>query len=63
VPTAALGGPDDIGEDGRWIPTTSMEQYGATLGAWFGLDSAALDYAFPNRGAFAAADLGFLAPA
>jgi len=61
VPVAALAGPDDIGDDGRWIPTTSMEQYGATLSGWFGLDSASIDYAFPNLHAFAQSDLGFMA--
>ena len=60
VPTAALGGPDDIGEDGRWIPTTSIEQYGATLTSWFGLDRPSIDYVFPNLPAFGRDDLGFM---
>jgi uncharacterized protein (DUF1501 family) len=60
VPTATLGGPDDIGDDGRWIPTTSIEQYGATLASWLGLDQASLDYVFPNLPAFGPANLGFM---
>lgn len=59
-PTLALGGPDDAEAEGRWIPTTSVEQYGATLARWFGVDEAGLASVFPNLGRFATADLGFL---
>lgn len=59
-PTLALGGPDDADEGGRWIPTTSVEQYGATLARWFGVDEAALARVFPNLGRFGPSDLGFL---
>jgi uncharacterized protein (DUF1501 family) len=42
------------------IPTTSVEQYAATMGSWFGLDSGELRSALPNLGNFNAADLGFM---
>jgi uncharacterized protein (DUF1501 family) len=60
-PTLAIGGPDDAGDEGQWIPTTSLDQYGATLSRWFGVPPAELGSVFPNLGAFAAQDLGFLA--
>lgn len=60
VPTMALNGPDDLGNAGRWIPTTSLEQYGATLARWFGIPDGDLPYVFPNIGAFANTNLGFM---
>ncbi|MBV8816897.1 MAG: DUF1501 domain-containing protein [Acidobacteriaceae bacterium] len=47
-PNLNLSGPNNVGE-GRWIPTTSVDQYGATLAQWFGLtDPGALTTVFPN---------------
>lgn len=59
-PTQVLGGPDDVTSEGRWLPTTSVDQYGATLGRWMGLSPFELAGVFPNLGNFAARDLGFL---
>ena len=60
-PALARAGPDDADTAGRWIPTTSVEQYGATLARWFGLSEPALAAVFPNLAKFASSDLGFLA--
>jgi len=59
-PTLALGGPDDFTTEGRWIPTTSTDQYVATLARWFGLSTADLATVVPNLGRFSSSDLGFL---
>ena len=59
-PTLAHGGPDDFTVQGRWIPTTSTEQYAATLARWFGVAPGDLVTVLPNLGRFATGDLGFL---
>jgi uncharacterized protein (DUF1501 family) len=59
-PELAMGGPDDAG-NGRWIPQISVDQYGATLAAWFGADPTQLANIFPNLPAFGSTqNLGFL---
>lgn len=63
-PNLALSGPDDTDEGanarGRWIPTTAVDQYAATLALWFGVSSGDLSLVFPNIGHFGTTDLGFL---
>ncbi len=59
-PTLALGGPDDADQNGRWIPTTALDQYAATLATWFGVSTANLSSIFPNLANFPASNLGFM---
>jgi uncharacterized protein (DUF1501 family) len=59
-PTFALAGPNDAGNNGRWIPSTSVDQYGATLASWFGVPSASLASIFPNLPSFTAPTLSFM---
>jgi uncharacterized protein (DUF1501 family) len=59
-PTLALGGPDDSGANGRWVPTTGTVQYAATLAQWFGVSAAQLPLVFPNIGSFSTSNLGFI---
>ncbi len=58
-PTLTVGGPDDT-STGRWIPTTAVDQYAATMAKWFGVDSTHMPTVFPNLGRFASPYLGFL---
>jgi len=59
-PTLALAGPDDAATEGRWIPTTAVDPYAATLVRWFGVPPSQLGSVFPNLARFDAPDLGFL---
>jgi len=47
-PTLALNGPDDVSGRGVYIPSTSVDQYGATIASWFGVADNALQTVFPN---------------
>ncbi|HEX8679271.1 MAG TPA: DUF1501 domain-containing protein [Chthoniobacterales bacterium] len=58
-PTLAVGGPDDT-STGRWIPTTAVDQFAATLAKWFGVDNTKMSTVFPNLGRFTVPDLGFM---
>jgi len=58
-PDLAVNGPDDTGT-GRWIPTTAIDQYFATIASWFGVDSSNLSTVFPNIGRFTNPNLGFV---
>lgn len=59
-PTQVLSGPDDATDEGRWIPTTSLDQYGATLAQWFGVSAGDLPSIFPNLPNFANPTLNFV---
>jgi uncharacterized protein (DUF1501 family) len=59
-PLHQLNGPDDAGDRGNWIPTTSLDQYAATLGSWFDVSDANLRTIFPNLANFSPQRLGFL---
>ena len=59
MPDLTIGGPDDTGQ-GRWIPTTSVDEYAATLATWYGVSATDLPTVLPNIGRFAKPNLGFV---
>jgi uncharacterized protein (DUF1501 family) len=59
-PTLAVNGPDDATGQGRWVPTTSIDQYAATLATWFGVAAADLPSIFPNLVNFTTPTLGIM---
>ena len=59
-PVPGSDGPDDVGR-GRLLPTLSVDQYGATLGRWFGLTDSELLTVMPNLKNFSSSNLGFMA--
>jgi uncharacterized protein (DUF1501 family) len=63
-PSLQLNGPDDTdtgqGARGRWIPSTSVDQYAATLARWFGVDETNIDTVFPQLRNFSIRDLRFM---
>lgn len=58
-PSLQIGGPEDVG-GGRFIPSTSADQYAATLAKWFGIPDVDLDVVAPRLSNFAQRDLGFM---
>jgi len=59
-PTLAVNGPDDGTGQGRWVPTTSVDQYAASLASWFGVAAADLPSIFPNLANFPTQTLGIM---
>ena len=59
MPELAIGSNDDVGQ-GRMIPTTSIDQYAATLASWYGLSPSQIADTFPSLANFNSADIGFM---
>ncbi len=60
APHVSVETDDQVGR-GRLLPTTSVDEYSATLARWFGVSDSELPSISPNIGRFASSDLGFMA--
>jgi uncharacterized protein (DUF1501 family) len=58
-PETVLRGPNDVGR-GNLLPTTSVNQYAATLATWFGIADTQMADVLPNAANFPQANLGFM---
>lgn len=58
-PIMGLNNNDEVGS-GRLIPTTSVDQYAATLARWFGVGNSDMNLVLPNIGNFSTSNLGFM---
>lgn len=59
APKVSVTSNDQVGQ-GRLLPTVSVDQYGATLGRWFGVAPSEMASIFPNIGRFSDSDIGFM---
>ena len=59
APAIAVNGTDDVGQ-GRLLPTTSVDQFAATLASWFGVTGTELKLVVPNIVNYTTQNLGFV---
>ena len=59
APSVSVNGPDDVGQ-GRLLPTTSVDQFAATMARWFGVSDSELSLVVPGIGNFGSRTMGFL---
>lgn len=62
MPILQMDGPNDSWDNGRWIPTTPVDSYSATLARWFGATTSNMNTILPNLNRFPSSDLGFMNP-
>lgn len=59
APQISVDTDDQVGR-GRLLPSTSVDEYSATLARWLGVEAAEIPVVSPNIGNFNSADLGFM---
>jgi uncharacterized protein (DUF1501 family) len=59
APHISIATDDQVGQ-GRLLPSTSVDQYAATLARWFGVSATELPAIFPNLANFATPNVGFM---
>lgn len=58
LPSVTVNGPDDVGQ-GRLLPTTAVDQLGATLATWMGVSPTDLPTVLPQIANYSQRDLGY----
>ena len=58
-PVIGVNNNDEVGS-GRLLPTTSVDQYAATLARWFGVSDTDMRLVLPNIGNFGSSNVGFM---
>ena len=58
-PVMGVNNNDEVGS-GRLLPTTSVDQYAATLARWFGVSDTDMRLVLPNIGNFGSSNVGFM---
>ncbi len=59
-PTLDVNGANSVEAQGQLLPTTSVDEYAATLARWFGVANSDIPLVIPNIGRFASPDMGFM---
>ena len=59
APHVSVDTPDQV-KKGRLLPSSSVDQYSATLAKWFGVAASEMASVAPNIGNFATPDIGFM---
>ncbi|WP_298301852.1 DUF1501 domain-containing protein [uncultured Erythrobacter sp.] len=59
APTISIDADDQVGR-GRLLPSTSVDEYSATLAKWLGVEASEIPLVSPNIGNFNSPDLGFM---
>jgi len=58
LPSVSIDGPDDVGQ-GRLLPSTAVDQFGATLATWMGVSASDLPRVMPQIVNYSQRDLGY----
>jgi uncharacterized protein (DUF1501 family) len=59
APAVEVSGPDTVGQ-GRLLPSTSVDQFAATLASWFGVSATELPLVVPNINNYSLKNMGFV---
>ncbi len=59
-PQMVINGPDTLDNQGHLLPSTSVDEYTATLASWFGVSATDIPLVIPNITRFSKPDMGFM---